>query len=128
MLNQIAAASGNPLRFNWVRLCSSLAARRGVAQAAKSEHDAARVAEATRTPTMKILPDPLDRDSSDHAAGFWDEVIGDREAGAFLNLSTRSIQRLGPDGPPFIRLTEKRKGYTRRMLVVWVRSRASVAA
>jgi hypothetical protein len=52
------------------------------------------------------------------------QVLTEREAAALLSIHTATLRRL-PDGPPRLRISEKRIGYVRGDLMAWQRARIS---
>ena len=56
-------------------------------------------------------------------------ILNEDEAARMLRLSTRTLQRkrLTGDGPPFIRLTERRIGYARETLESWIEQRQATS-
>lgn len=56
-------------------------------------------------------------------------VVTEAEAGKMLGLSLRTMQRLRLDGggPSFVRLTDRRIGYSVEALQQWMRSREVVS-
>lgn len=55
-------------------------------------------------------------------------IVTEAEAAHMLRLSLRTLQRMragGVEGPPFVRLTERRIGYRVADLNAWAESRVS---
>lgn len=54
-----------------------------------------------------------------------DVILNERQAEQVTGLSARTLQRLRAEGggPPYIRLTTSRIGYSRRALADWTASR-----
>lgn len=58
-----------------------------------------------------------------------DELLDQREAEQITKLSIRTLQRLAEigEGPPRIRLTQRRIAYRRKDLMRWIESRAAAS-
>jgi hypothetical protein len=53
-----------------------------------------------------------------------DRILGKKEAADWAGVSERTLDRLGPEGPPRIRLSKRRIGYRPKDLVAWANARA----
>jgi predicted DNA-binding transcriptional regulator AlpA len=52
-------------------------------------------------------------------------LMSAQASAAYLNMSLKTLQRLGADGPPRVQLTERRIAYRRCDLDAWIASRCA---
>jgi predicted DNA-binding transcriptional regulator AlpA len=52
-----------------------------------------------------------------------DRLLSEAEAAKILNISARTLRRLGEDGPPRIRISERRIAFRPEDLTAWIAAR-----
>lgn len=69
----------------------------------------------------------MSKEPGEHREMDEDELLTQREAESVTLLSIRTLQRLAEigEGPPRIRLTQRRIAYRRKDLMRWIESRAA---